>query len=138
MRYLLAPRIDAMGVRLQWHVDPLPIFEHWSSQHALHLQMLLLEAFDNSIKYAKTHCIEFTATPLTEPDATGVTLTLKDAGPGFVWPPPESKQLSNRGKGMGIMFYRAEKIGAHLGIKSGPGGTTLTLQLIKKSTQAFK
>ncbi|WP_019576880.1 sensor histidine kinase [Curvibacter lanceolatus] len=138
VRYRLAPRIDAMGVRLQWHVDPLPIFEHWSSQHALHLQMLLLEAFDNSIKYAKTHCIEFTATPLTEPDATGVTLTLKDAGPGFVWPPPESKQLSNRGKGMGIMFYRAEKIGAHLGIKSGPGGTTLTLQLIKKSTQAFK
>ena len=134
VRYRLAPRIEAVGVQLRWQVDALPTFDHWSSQHALHLQMLLLEAFDNSIKYAKNHRIEFTARPFTQSDKTGVTLTLKDAGPGFDWPPPESKQLSGRGKGIGIMFYRAEKIGARLGIKSGPGSTTLTLQLIKRST----
>ncbi|WP_169737802.1 sensor histidine kinase [Curvibacter gracilis] len=133
VRYRLTPRIEAVGVQLRWQVDALPTFNHWSSQQALHLQMLLLEAFDNSIKYAKNHRIEFTAHPFTDPDRSGVTLTLKDAGPGFVWPPPESKGTQSRGKGMGIMLYRADKMGAHLDIQSGPQGTTLTLRLINQS-----
>lgn len=131
VRYRLTPRIDALGVQLRWQVDTLPHFEHWTSQQALHLQMLLLEAFDNSIKYAKNHRIEFTASPFCEPDKTGVTLVLKDAGPGFVWPPAENKSRRGRGKGMGIMLYRAEKINAHLDIQSSPHGTTLILRLIK-------
>jgi len=136
VRYRLAPRIEATGVQLRWQVDALPAFDHWSSQQALHLQMLLLEAFDNSIKYAKNHRIDFTAHPFTEPDKTGVTLTLKDAGPGFVWPPPEKSPSNRRGKGLGIMLYRAEKIGALLEIQSGPDGTTLTLRLINKKSTA--
>ena len=135
VRYRLAPRIEAVGVQLRWQVDALPTFDHWSSQHALHLQMLLLEAFDNSIKYAKNHRIEFTAHPFTGPNRSGVTLTLKDAGPGFVWPPAETSAPHRRGKGMGIMLYRAEKIGAHLDIQSSQQGTTLTLRLINHSLQ---
>ncbi|MBV5295208.1 MAG: hypothetical protein JZU58_22970 [Curvibacter lanceolatus] len=130
VRYRLAPRIEAMGVQLRWQVDALPTFEQWTSQHALHLQMLLLEAFDNSIKYAQNHRIEFTASPFYETDKTGVTLVLKDAGPGFIWPPAEKKSRRGRGKGMGIMLYRADKINAHLDIQSSPHGTTLTLRLI--------
>jgi len=130
VRYRLAPRIEAVGVQLKWQVDALPPFEHWTSQHALHLQMLLLEAFDNSIKHATRHQIEFTATPFTHAGQSGVTLTLKDMGPGFPWPPAETTpSQQKKGKGLGIMLYRAEKIGARLDIQSSPDGTTLTLEL---------
>lgn len=132
VRYRLAPRIGAVGVQLKWQVDALPPFEHWTSQHALHLQMLLLEAFDNSIKYATRHQIEFTASAFTEHEKAAVTLTLKDWGPGFVWPRPENQTPGCRGKGIGIMFYRADKIDAQLDIRSTPDGTIVNIQLIQR------
>lgn len=132
VRYRLAPRIEAVGVQLKWQVDALPPFEHWTSQHALHLQMILLEAFDNSIKYATRHQIEFTANTVTEHEKGAVTLTLKDRGPGFVWPQPENKILGGRGRGIGIMFYRADKIDAQLDIRSTSDGTTVNIRLIQR------
>lgn len=79
---------------------------------ATHLYRIAQEAISNAVRHGRARCI---AVALVKGDRTA-TLSISDDGSGF-----RSHADSVTGMGLRIMRYRAEMIGATLGIGAGKG-----------------
>ncbi len=85
-----------------------------------HLFRIAQEAVANAVKHAQAANISVSL----QSDPHGIRLTVSDDGTGMPTEPD-----TNRGLGLRIMRYRAEVIGAGLGIAPAPGGGT-TVQAV--------
>jgi signal transduction histidine kinase len=120
LRYRLAPRFEALGLRLHWQVDAdLPALT-LDAEGALHLLRIVQEALGNALKHAGAREVRMAVLRAGE----GVSISVADDGPGF--DPARVRQ----GRGLPQMQQRAARLGARLEIGGGQGGgCTVRLQL---------
>lgn len=120
LRYRMAPRFEALGVRLEWMVDPnlrdLPILD---PSNALHLLRLTQEALANALKHSGAKRVRMSI----ETAADGTLIQVSDDGRGF------DPLTVKAGRGMSTLFSRAQRLGATLSWQRNEQGTTLSLLL---------
>lgn len=85
---------------------------------ATYLYRIAQEAVTNAIKHAQARVVEIRLSA----GAESLRLTIQDDGVGFAEP-----KRSFSGMGLRIMQYRADVIGAHFMIETGPGAGTAVL-----------
>ena len=112
LRYRLGARIESAGIRLQWEVDPLTPVDRLDGQAMRQLMFILFEAFSNVLQHSRASELRVEA---GETDA-GIRVRVVDNGAGF-------DVASSSERGLLTLKHRAERIGAHLDIRSAPGET---------------
>lgn len=129
LRFRLDGRLRKAGLNLVWKVPPLPDVGHFNPPQLSHLQRLFYEAFANVIKHAQATTVHVT---LEHDERLGhLVIRIRDNGRGF--------DLSGAGGGRGLknMRYRADQVGARLGVESAVGeGTEVIVSLPARGTDA--
>jgi len=120
LRFRLAPRLEAAGMRLSWSVGEAPPLEWLDQRHALHILRILQEAFANILKHAGAGEIGVSVSTLDDQ----VEIRVRDDGRGF-----DPAATAGGGRGLANQQRRAEAIGATLGWTPGAPGTCLVLRL---------
>jgi signal transduction histidine kinase len=122
LRERLAKPVESAGVRLAWEVGELPVIERLPPSVVLNLQRIVLEAVTNALRHAGARNVRVSAAH--DAASARVAIAVEDDGRGF------DAELGALGHGLRNMRRRAERIGAALGIRSGPGeGTRVSLEL---------
>lgn len=125
LRFRLAPRLAALGIRLSWHADAVPPLEGLNATGALSILRIVQESINNALKHARpTHLhIEIVA------EGKGLCIQVRDDGQGFDAGHVEAGQPKG-GRGLTGMRLRAERLGGTLSVESGAGkGTIVTLRV---------
>jgi signal transduction histidine kinase len=78
LRYRLQPRIESAGLRLEWDVDALPVWEQATDDAMRHLQYLVLEAISNALQHAQATVLRVRAAH----GNAGTCIVLEDDGRG--------------------------------------------------------
>lgn len=122
LRYRLSPRLEAMGIRLEWEQSVTEArIERLTPQGALNVLRIVQEAVSNAVR----HAMPSTVTIGVGPADGGLAITVRDDGRGFSAAPTAAG-----GRGLAGMQSRATRIGATLHMDSGPGhGTSIHLWL---------
>ncbi len=123
LRYRLAPRLEAVGIALQWNMGRLPIMADWGVRQSYQLQMILLEVFTNMVVHSGATTASLSATEVSLPEGSAIQIEVTDNGKGFLVAQPSP------GKGLPNMQIRAKALGTQLDIRSAPGGTHIRLTL---------
>ncbi len=121
LRFRMQPRLEALGIRLEWAVIPLPESFAPSPHAALAALRIVQEALNNAVRHAQPKVIDVAIRPHDD----GVLITVSDDGIGF-----DVDAASALGRGLGGMRHRVAEIGARLSLvpRSG-GGTVVSLWL---------
>jgi signal transduction histidine kinase len=117
LRYRLEPRLAALGIRLEWNVQPLDELETLSPQVALGVLRIVQEALNNAMKHAQPRVITISVARCNEAVIIGVA----DDGIGF-----DTEQPERTGRGLASMRRRAAQLGGTLRIERRDAGGTLT------------
>lgn len=123
LRYRLEPRLNAIGIGLQWQVGPLPEMDYLTPETGLSILRTLQEAINNAVRHGAARTITVRA----RETATAIELSVADDGCGFDTrgtPAPGKSQ-----RGLAAMRLRAQKVGGHVRISSSAQGTCVTLAL---------
>ena len=121
-RHLTDAFTTRMSIPVQLRIEgthPLP------AEVKVALYRIAQEALNNVAKHAHASQVEL----LIQCDEEGVQLSVWDDGSGF-----DPSQVSPESLGLGIMWERAEGIGADLSINSHPGGGTEISVVWKENT----
>jgi len=122
LRYRLEPRLHALGIALQWDVEPLPELDYLTPETGLAVVRIVQEAVNNALRHASPHLIRVRA----RSDAQDIELSVSDDGHGF------DTQLDKRDvnhRGLTGMRMRAHGLRGQLTIDSGSTGTRVTLRM---------
>jgi len=122
LRYRLGPRLESSGVALQWQVQELPALDWLDPTSALHILRIVQESIANVLRHTRATEIRVA----TEPEASGVRVSIEDNGQGF---DVEKALAGTGGRGMQNQQRRAQAVGGEVSWRSGPGGTLFTLWL---------
>ncbi len=120
-RERIEPQLMAQGMTLVWRASALPEVKGLHPGATLNIFRILQEASVNAARHSGSSTLTIEAVPSPQP-GHGVRLCLSDQGRGGVVSRPGSY-------GLGNMRRRADALGGMLDIQSGPGGTTVTLDL---------
>jgi signal transduction histidine kinase len=120
LRFRLEPRLNALGIRLEWDVQPLPALPSLGPDGTLSVLRIVQEAINNAIRHGEPRTLRIGA----HPDGAAVRLTIADDGRGFTESTARSGAYGLRG-----MRSRAQRLGATLTIDSGAHGTRIDLRL---------
>lgn len=120
-RERIEPQLMTHGVTLVWRASALPEVQGLHPGATLNIFRILQEASVNAARHSGSSTLTIEAGPSPQP-GHGVRLCLRDQGRGGVAARPGSY-------GLGNMRRRADALGGTLDIQSGPGGTTVTLDL---------
>lgn len=123
LRYRLEPRLNAIGVGLQWQVGPLPEMDYLTPETGLSILRTLQEAINNAVRHGAAKTITVSA----RDTASTLELSVTDDGCGFdthAVPAPGKTQ-----RGLAAMRMRAQKLAGQVRISSGTHGTCVTLEL---------
>lgn len=120
-RERIEPQLMAQGVALVWRASALPEVKGLHPGATLNIFRILQEASVNAARHSGSSTLTIEAGPSPQP-GHGVRLCLRDRGRGGVASRPGSY-------GLGNMRRRTDALGGMLDIRSGPGGTTVTLDL---------
>jgi signal transduction histidine kinase len=119
LRFRLAPRFEALGIRLLWQVDgDIPMLT-LDAEGALHLLRIVQEALTNALKHGSIQQVGMSVTA----DGQAVVVTVADDGPGF------DAATVRRGRGLAQMQMRAARLGAQIQFSAGPTGSLIRLVL---------
>jgi signal transduction histidine kinase len=121
LRYRLAPRLDRLGLAMEWHMAELPPLPWLDSNSALHILRIVQESVTNTVKHAGAQHIRVETTA-----GSAVSLVISDDGRGF---DPQQHMAGPGGRGLANLRHRAAQIGATLSIRSSSSGTCVTLLL---------
>ncbi len=120
LRFRMAPRFEALGVRLNWQVDDalhdLPTLD---PSQALNLLRIVQELLGNALKHSEATEVTMSLSS----NAQGTVIGVHDNGRGF------DPATVRQGRGLGNLGQRAQRIGARLEWTHLPGGTGVTLLL---------
>ena len=114
LRYRLGPRIESSGIHLDWSVEPLAPIDRLDVQAMRQLMFVLFEAISNALQHSRASELRIEA----RETHGGIRVRVVDNGNGF-------EVTSSWERGLLTMKSRAARIGAHLDIQSGPGGTAV-------------
>ena len=121
LRYRLQPRLAALGIHLEWHIDPHIELDALSPPTALGVLRIVQEALNNAVQHAQARVI----TVAVERDGAEARIGIQDDGMGI-----EPERASGKGRGLSGMRRRAEQLGGRLRIAAREGGgTCVILQL---------
>jgi signal transduction histidine kinase len=118
VRSRLEPRLRRRGLAFRWDVADLPPAPDFGPERLLRVMRVVQEAITNVLKHARATTI----TVRTGVDGGRGFVSVGDDGCGFE---PEHAE----GRGLVNMRRRAGEIGGELEIRTGEGGTTVTLWL---------
>ena len=121
LRYRLGPRLDRLGLAMEWHMAELPPLAWLDSHSTLHILRIVQESITNIIKHANARHIRIE----TAADSC-IRLMITDDGTGF---DPQEHSSAQGGRGLANLRHRAAQIGATLEIRSSPTGSCITLLL---------
>lgn len=124
LRYRMAPRLAAAGIRLDWVVDgDIPELAWLDAPHVLQLLRLVQEALTNAVRHSGAKVV--TITLRRQADALDVCVFDDGQGTG------QGAGLVERNGGHGLanMRARAEALGASLTLSSSPLGSCIVLGL---------
>ena len=121
LRYRLGARIEASGIRLHWEVDSLTPIDRLEVQSMRQLMFILFEAISNVLQHSGASELRIEAGETRE----GIRIRVIDNGVGF-------DTTASSETGLLTLKNRAERIGAHLGIRSAPGETTVELVITRE------
>ncbi len=116
-RYQLQPRLQALGIQLDWANQDMPA-NAFSPSEILQIIRILNEAIANTLKHASATLISITG---THSKNNLYTLKICDNGLGF------EVENQSGGEGINSMQQRANKIGALLRLNSSSSGTCIDL-----------
>lgn len=122
LRFRMAPRFAAMGMKLEWHIAPdldaleLPTL---NPSQALHLLRLVQEMLSNAIKHSQATVV----TMALSREDDHVLIRISDNGKGF------NPDTIPHGRGLGHLHTRAQGLGAHITWERPPQGFTWVLCL---------
>lgn len=123
LRYRMAPRFEALGIRLDWQVAPdlhdLPVLD---ASQALHLLRLVQEILGNALKHSQAAVVVMSL----RSTAAGTEICVTDNGCGF------DPQTVPKGRGLAQLQSRAKRIGAELAWQRLDPGMRLTLMLLRR------
>ncbi|WP_404418336.1 ATP-binding protein [Marinospirillum sp.] len=115
LRFRMAPRLNALGIDLQWDLQGLSDDVKINPDAILVILRIVQEALSNVLKHAKASKVQFTLQNSEE----GLSFSMVDDGCGF------NSNQSYPGKGLTNMQHRAASIDAQLSINSDASGTGL-------------
>jgi signal transduction histidine kinase len=116
MRYRLQPRIESAGLRVEWRVEPLPLWQDATDEGMRHLQYLVLEAISNTLQHADATVLRVRAAH----GEFGTRIELEDDGSGL----PRSNAIAPRS-----LDERARAAGAQVEVVDAKPGTCVRLVL---------
>lgn len=119
LRFRLAPRFEAMGVRLDWSIGT-PDLERSVLQPGTTLELLRIvqEALTNALKHSGANVVRL----VVDFDADALVVLVIDNGRG--WPADV-----RAGRGLHNMQARAERIGGRWSMRSTAEGCTVRLEI---------
>jgi len=123
LRFRLEPRLNAIGVALQWDVEPLPELDYLSPETGLAIVRIVQEAVNNALRHGAARTITVHA----RPRGPAIELWVIDDGCGFDTGRPYEGGAAHRG--LGAMRARTARLGGSIRFSSGPGGTRVELTL---------
>jgi signal transduction histidine kinase len=117
LRFRMADRLAAAGVRLDWRMADVPAVPWLGPSEALQLLRVVQELMTNAIKHAKARRIG------VEADLEGDALLIRvsDDGEGF------DMQRAATGRGQRFMVQRMTALGGRIDVESSLGGGTLAV-----------
>jgi signal transduction histidine kinase len=118
LRYRLAPRFDALGIRNRWDLQSLPDHLPVNPHDSLQLLRIVQESLANVLKHARARAVSVRASV----EAGQLVLEVSDDGVGF------DTGVEGPGRGLRNMRRRAADAGATLVIDgSSAGGTRVRI-----------
>ncbi len=119
LRFRLEPRLNRLGVQMQWDVEPPPPLPYLTPDKALGVLRIVQEAINNVLKHSGATALRITVRPLDD----AVMLRIEDNGSGF------DIDAVAGGRGLSGMQRRAQTLGGRLDIEASQPGTRVTLHL---------
>ena len=107
-------RLQAVGITLEWHLDPALEDVELGGDTTLHIMRVLQEATTNVVKHANASLLQIDASR----DGNSLSLTVIDNGTSLPTATQTTDKLADKGRGLRNMHRRAGHIGATLEIKS--------------------
>jgi signal transduction histidine kinase len=120
LRFRMEPHLKAMGISLEWDVQPLPASAGLRPEAALSVLRIVQEAINNAIRHGQARVLRVSV--INEAGAAVISVT--DDGRGF----EVSADERQGAYGVRGMRQRAQKLGGTLTIDSGAGGTRVSLR----------
>ncbi len=123
VRMRVETRLSRHGLRFDWQVQDIPQIPGFGPEQVLQVLRILQEALTNVLKHARAHTITVRTGESTNSDgrSDGVYVEIGDDGHGL--------QTPARGRGLGNMQRRAQRIGGKLDVSSDLQGTRVRLWL---------
>lgn len=116
-------RLEALGPKLDWAVEPLPAPRPLTPPQALQILRILQEALNNALQHGRPSTISITLAPAPG----GCELRVADDGAGIQ---VAQQPTPPRGRGLDNMHRRAGSLGACLEVRAGAErGTVVSLFL---------
>lgn len=120
LRYRMAPRFEALGIRFDWQVSPhLTDLPSLDPSQALHLLRIVQEILGNALKHSHASVVTMALSQTTD----GTLISVSDNGKGF------DPDTVPKGRGWGHLQSRATQLGGQLRWQRHDSGITLTLLL---------
>ena len=143
LRFRMAPRLEAAGVRLDWAVDDdVPELDWLDAEKALHLLRIVQEALTNAMRHSGASVVTLSVRNVQQAGSTdapeaariaaapGIEVCIADNGRGFGdAPEKDSAGPLLQGRGQRNMRARAVKLGAQLQVSSDASGSRVRLWL---------
>ncbi len=134
LRYRMQPLLAAAGFELHWHIDDEDELERAQGPGARQVLRVAQEALANAVSHSQGNALTVHCRHLQDPNA--LLLEVRDNGKGMVYEryarhaDSGQEPPAGRGKGLSGMVLRAQALGGHLMVDSGPGeGTCVRLQV---------
>lgn len=121
LRFRLEPRLEALGMRLAWDMQPLSELSGLAPQAALSVLRIVQEALNNAVQHAGARCLEVSARRGDD----AIVICIADDGRGF----DPAARTAGSGRGLAGMRLRAARLGATLAVDSSAQGTVVALAL---------
>ena len=121
LRIRLQPKLDAIGIRIQWQMHEFPDGLVLPPNMAMQVLRIVQETINNTLKHARASTITFSVMDSARPHH--VALAVRDDGVGFV---AESARV---GRGLSGMKRRAADVGLGLAVTSSAAGTQVLIDI---------
>ena len=121
LRFRMQPRLEAIGLKVNWRMDDFPANLILPPGTALQILRIVQEAINNTLKHAQASTIEVEC--VSQAGANPVSLVIRDDGIGF------PTDVTKVGNGLGNMKRRALSARVDLSLRSSSSGTEVRIDI---------